>query len=434
MHVLIWFRRKESEASRPNPSGFLQVRISYAGKRCGLGSTHIRCLDSQWDRDKQAIAGSSAWAREQNEKIRLIKHKIQQVYHRLLLEGADINAGLIKERCLQGHVVIQLVQVEENGKTITKRVTRRKVYTFADLHDFYVIHQQRLVDREQISSKTLRRKKNYLNNIQAFLATCQKANSPATSLTDLAMENLTDYLLHEKKFKYSHVEKHLRYIKEVMSWSVTQQHIRHNPIDKFRIAPVNEAPDTTHLSTADLNRLILFDFNELVQKNKLKKQMADALAKERDAFVFNCFTGMHHVDYKEKNFVVDENGKEFWLTGVREKTGGVFNLPLLSPAIDIFKKYGKDLNGLPAISLTHRNKHLHLIAAHCELAVDLTTKIARKTFADMTLNVMMLDAHDVAAMLGLNSTRQLQHYVRPRRTRLRKIFKSWDDIASNLDE
>ena len=430
MYVLFWFRKKPSETNSENPSGFIQVRISYEGKRAELGSTHIECLSSQWDREKQAMAGSSVWARDQNEKLRQIRRKIDDAFRRLELENADINVDLIKERCLNGDVVVQIVKVEVNGKVTEKRLTRRKVYCFADLHGFYLEYQQRLVDRKKIKSSTVRRKKNHLVNIQDFLATIHKDKSPATGLTDTDMENLTDHFMHEKGFKYSYVEKHLRYVVEVMSWSASKGLIRFNPLEKFRISRGCDVPDTTHLPVAELKRLIDFDFNTLVRQKKLTQKKADALARERDAFVFNCFTGMHHVDYRAKKFTIEEKTGEYWLNGAREKTGGGFTIKLLEPAVAIFKKYGSELAELPAIANGGRNDYLHLIAAHCKLSIDLTTKIARKTFADMALNELMLDANDVAALLGLNSTRQLRHYARPRRSRLRQLLSSWDEISS----
>ena len=430
MYVLFWFRKKPSETKSKNPSGFLQVRISYQGKRAELGSTHVECLRNQWDPEKQALAGSSVWARDQNEKLRNIRRKIDDVFHRLQLENADINVDLIKERCLNGDVVIQIVKVEINGKIVEKRMSKRKVFCFADLHDFYLEHQQRLVERKKIKGSTVRRKKNHLANIQSFLTTIQKNKVPATGITDDDMEQMTDHFMHEKGYKYSYIEKHLRYVLEVMCWSASKGLIRYNPLEKFRISRGSDVPDTTHLSIEELERLIAFDFSALVRQKKLTQKRAGALTRERDAFVFNCFTGMHHVDYHAKNFTIEEKKGEYWLNGAREKTGGCFTLKLLEPAVEIFKKYGSQLENLPVIAMSGRNDYLHLIAAYCKLSVDLTTKIARKTFADMALNELLLDANDVAALLGLGSTKQLKHYARPRRSRLRQLMSSWQQITS----
>lgn len=58
----------------------------------------------------------------------------------------------------------------------------------------------------------------------------------------------------------------------------------------------------------------------------------------------------------------------------------------------------------------------------------LSTKIARKTFANMALNVMLLDEGDVAACLGLTTTRSLKHYAKIKEQRLAKRMTSWDDV------
>lgn len=432
MYVLFWFRKKAGETSSDNPKGFIQVRISYDGQRSELGSTHIECLKKQWDRERQGMAGNSVWAKEQNDKLKAVRRRVDEVYRRLELEGAEINAHLIKERCLNGSAVVEVVKVNVNGRMVEKRVTKRKIFSFWELHEYFLEHTRRKVTRMKLNPRTAQKKINYANHIHEYLKKVHKSAVPATNLSDQDAENLLDYLLLEKKYQYSHVEKHLKYLKEVMKWSFSKALIRINPVAAFNIPPVTDMPDTTHLSLSELQQLISFDFEDLVRQKKIKAQTAAALDRERDAFVFNCFTGMHHVDYISKKYTIEQSGSEFWLNGTRQKTKIPFTIKLLEPAVAVFKKYGSHLEGLPAKSNTGRNDHLHLIAAYCKLSVDLTTKIARKTFADMALNELMIDANDVAALLGLNSTRQLRHYARPRRSRLRQLLSSWDQITSRL--
>lgn len=104
-------------------------------------------------------------------------------------------------------------------------------------------------------------------------------------------------------------------------------------------------------------------------------------------------------------------------------------MKLLEPAVAIFQRYGSDLANLPVKSNQKRNDTLKFIALYVELPYNLSTKIARKTFADLALNEMLIAADDVATMLGLTSTKRLKHYVRPRRQRLSKLLVSWQQLS-----
>lgn len=59
--------------------------------------------------------------------------------------------------------------------------------------------------------------------------------------------------------------------------------------------------------------------------------------------------------------------------------------------------YGNDVQKLPIKSNQKRNRSLKEISSFCRVPVLLSTKIARKTFANFALNVLMIETDDVAA-------------------------------------
>lgn len=400
------------------------MRLTYNAEREELGSTHIKCKKSQWDQENQTFSGRSVWAQEQNLKLNKLTKRIDTLTENLEKDGHELNAALIKNFFALQHRPSGQPTVPGTGI-----VHRRTLFTFPDLVSFHTEHQAKRHKLGKISQATLDIQANYAANIADYLTTIRREKLPATSLDDEFMENLELHLSEAEEFGGPHIEKHLKYVKQVMKWCCARQLIRRNPLSEYVIECNDEEPDTTHLTIEELQRLISFDFHALAEAGKMHVLSADTLAAERDAFVFNCFTGMHHCDYTNKLFRIEQEKGTYWLTGKRQKTGKEFFLKLLEPAVAILTQYGGDLADLPAKSNQKRNDSLKFIAVHVELPYNLSTKIARKTFADLALNEMLIGADDVATMLGLKSTKRLRHYVRPRRERISRLLTSWSDLA-----
>ncbi len=420
MALLFWYRK-----SVQNPEeGTLQMRLTYNAEREELGSTHIKCRKSQWDQENQTFSGRSVWAQEQNMKLAKLLRRIDSLTENLEKDGHELNAALIKNFFALQHRPTG--QVAQPG---TGLVHRRTLFTFPDLVTFHAEHQTKRHQLGKISQATLDIQANYAANILDYLVLVKREKLPATSLDDEFMENLELHLSATEQFGGLHIEKHLKFVKQVMKWCYARQLIRRNALADYVVECNDEEPDTTHLTIQELQRLIAFDFHALAALGKMHILTANTLSAERDAFVFNCFTGMHHCDYTNKLFKIEQDKGTYWLTGKRQKTNKEFFLKLLEPAVAILTKYGGNLHDLPAKSNQKRNDSLKFIAVHVQLPHNLSTKIARKTFADLALNEMLVGADDVATMLGLVSTKRLRHYVRPRRERIDKLLTSWNDLA-----
>ncbi|MGM9508622.1 hypothetical protein ACS5NO_12875 [Larkinella sp. GY13] len=426
MEVLFWFRKSlVNEVTNPELlNGTIQIRITVNTERVELGSTHIKCIRKAWNQENQSFTGRTEWASEQTKKIEKLRSQIHKIYEDLDRDGHEINANLIKQ------LFCAPVSSRRKKDASKSNMVRRFVYNVGDLFDFRKAADQKRVDRKKLSVETMKVRANYAKNILHFLESEGLLSSPATSLTENHMEDLLLYLLSDKGFGDKHTEKHMYYLKSVFSWAFNKSLIRKNPIAEYIVESSDYEPDTTHLEVPDLTRLIHFDFHRLARKGVIHPDTADRLEQERDAFVFNCFSGMHHVDYTSKHFHINIDIRgTYWLQGKRQKTGREFLLKLLEPAVNIYQKYGSDLTKLPSKSNQKRNDSLKLIAAWTSIEMNLSTKIARKTFADMALNVMMISQEDVAAMLGLTSTKYLRHYVKIRQQRLEKLITSWESIS-----
>lgn len=104
----------------------------------------------------------------------------------------------------------------------------------------------------------------------------------------------------------------------------------------------------------------------------------------KDVFLFQCFTGLSHVDlgFVKRGNIIERDGKMI-LHGKRRKTGEDFYLVLLSPAVEILRRYDFKL---PAISNQKYNQFLHILGAYAGLPFRLTSHCGRHTYATWALN------------------------------------------------
>ena len=147
-------------------------------------------------------------------------------------------------------------------------------------------------------------------------------------------------------------------------------------------------------------------------------QLDSRLDRVRDLFIFAAYTGLAFCDTQAFDFatMTIQEGSMSYIDGSRIKTGTKFFTPILSPAMDVLKKYDYKL---PKISNQKANDYLHLIQAKLDIKKNLTFHVARHSFATLTL------AHDVpienvARMLGHEDIRTTQIYAKILRTTIER--------------
>lgn len=137
----------------------------------------------------------------------------------------------------------------------------------------------------------------------------------------------------------------------------------------------------------------------------------------RDVFLFCCYTGLAYVDVHSltANDIIEEEDR-LWIRKARHKTNVMCHIPIIKPAREILDKYvllaqatGKLL---PVLSNQKMNAYLKEIAAIVGIDKDLTTHLARHTFATTVTLANHVSIENVSKMLGHSSIRMTQHYAR----------------------
>lgn len=151
----------------------------------------------------------------------------------------------------------------------------------------------------------------------------------------------------------------------------------------------------------------------LTEKELKKMQSLDLPSKEakaRDLFIFSAYTGLAYCDAQNFDFetMTEQMGDMYYIDGSRIKTGSNFFTPIFPPAMEVLKRYNYHL---PRLSNQKMNDYLHLIESRLKLNKNLTSHIARHSFATIVL------AHDVpienvARMLGHKNIQTTQIYAK----------------------
>lgn len=166
--------------------------------------------------------------------------------------------------------------------------------------------------------------------------------------------------------------------------------------------------DCDFLDDAELKRLINQKFN-------IKR-----LDQIRDCFLVSCFTGLAYADLSNlsKEHLYNAPNGSLWIKINRKKTDEKSTIPVLKIVEDLIIKYEDNplsisKNKLFPVSSNQRmNGYLKEIADICGIRKELTTHIARHTFATtVTLN-NDIPIETVSKMLGYSSLKTTRIYAR----------------------
>lgn len=137
----------------------------------------------------------------------------------------------------------------------------------------------------------------------------------------------------------------------------------------------------------------------------------ESLNKARDLFVFCCYTGLAHADMEAFDFsrdVVTVHGCNY-IDKQRVKTGTKYYTPILPPAMAILDKYHYRL---PSLSQQAYNRLLKCIGSMIGTKKNLSSHIARYTFATTVLLAHEVPIESVSKMMGHTRIQITQVYAK----------------------
>ncbi|MCM1295913.1 MAG: site-specific integrase [Muribaculaceae bacterium] len=195
-------------------------------------------------------------------------------------------------------------------------------------------------------------------------------------------------------------------LKNFVLYAIRNEWLEKNPFRYYKLK-IDKTNVKVPLTKQELDTLIR------------KRMPNNRLDRIRDVFAFCCLTGLAFTDadnLRNEHITTDEQGV-VWIHKPREKTAIMSRIPLLPYPTTLLKKYEQDAelrtNGklLPVPSNQKMNAYLKEIADICNIPKNLTTHVARHTFACLAVEYgMPIDV--LAKILGHSNTNMTRRYAK----------------------
>lgn len=376
-HFYVKEEKKDNNGEAP-----IYLRITVNGERAEI-STNRRINPVNWDKAAEKVTGKSEGARTINAVLATLMGKVEKYFSNLE----------VKDELFSVHQIIS----ELNGKS-------QNQMTLIKSYDFHILKIKELVGIDY-APNTVKRYSSSLNSLKAFmLKKYFKTDVRLNELDNFFIESYYAYLKADKGLQQNSAAKDIKNLQRVINKAVTYKWISRNPFNEFSCNYID--PPRQYLSEEEIDTI------------HDKKFTIRRLARVRDLFIFQIYTGLSYIDMAkltEDNIELGIDSKK-WIIIHRKKTGTRSSIPILPRAQEVLDKYKNDPlcisehKVLPFYCNQRMNGYLKEIADICEIKKPLTTHIARHTFATTITLSHGVPIETVSKMLGHSDLKTTQIY------------------------
>lgn len=368
--------------------------LLYKSKTNSKGKCPIRCRITYSKQRKEFSTGQFVNPKNWKSKQQLVKPPEPDV------EFINTQLSLIKTKINKAFLVLQ---VKDETFTVNDLYSQykgekiQKEYNVVEFFESYLIKLKILVG---IDIKLVTWKKfNYIkSDVKSFIKNKFKTKDyPLKKLESQFINDFEYYLKVEKKQKQITINKSLQRFKKVIKVAVSEGYLEKDPFKLHKTKTVRTK--VVFLSPEEL---------KLLEQHKFTQTRLQFI---KDLFVFSCYTGLPYrelMNLKQSNVITGFDGN-LWVNIKREKTSKSLSIPLLPKALEILEQYKKDETFIfPRISNQRYNSYLKEVADLVGIDKNLTTHIARKTFASTVLLYNDVPMEVVSELLGHSSMKVTQ--------------------------
>ncbi|SDE53366.1 Site-specific recombinase XerD [Pricia antarctica] len=362
----------------------IYLRLTVNGKRSEL-SISRKVDPEKWSARTGKMRGTNLEANELNSYLDAVRNKINKIHARLVDEDRPFNSSDIKNLYVgKGEKIKMLVQLfgEHNQQ------------------------MEKLVGIE-FALGTWKRYHTTKSHISEYLQSeYRKKDIPVRDVDLKFIKGFEYFLKVTKACNHNSALKYVNNFKKIVRIAVANDWLTKDPFYNYKVQ--FKTVEREFLSKEELQRLI----DKYID--------GERLGIVRDMFVLCCFTGLAYVDVKTlkpEEIHQNEDGS-FYIKSKRSKTDTGFTIPLLPTAVAIIEKYkahpkvvNKDCV-IPVLSNQKSNAYLKEIADRCDIKKNLTTHLARHTFATTVTLTNGVPIETVGKMLGHKNLRTTQHYAK----------------------
>lgn len=371
---------------RMDSEGYVPIyaRIVINGETLRI-ALNYKTKASSWIATSDLVKTNAKNSKEINEAIESMKSRIYQAHSHILATNKPLNAEQLK---------IQLFGIEVTEKLPTLlEITKQHNANFEKMVGI------------KYSQGSYKNYKTSLLFLTEFIPTYNgKKDIQLKEVNYKFAEAFFTYLTTVKTCKQNGANKQIQRLKTIINYAIKQGHLQTNALNAFSLefTPVNK---------------IALTMEELIRIQELKLQRT-TLQDVRDVFLLQCYTGLSFGDVKRlsKNDIHRISENEYWIKMSREKTKIGFTVPLLPQAMFILLPYldveEVDKPLLPVLSNQKMNDNLKLIQELAGINKNLTTHLARHTFATTITLGNGVPIETVSKMLGHTKLATTQMYAK----------------------
>ena len=360
------------------------ARLTVNGRRSEL-SLGRRVDEKKWDSHSGRLRGTSMEVSNFNRFLDNVKNRLFEIYDSLLKDRKDVSASIVKNTYLgkEGKEYMVLEIFKEHNDEIESLLGKG------------------------FTKGTLQRYKAAYKHVSAYVQQNYHRNDiPVRRVDHKFITGLEFFLKSKRNCEHNTTIKYVVNFKKIIRIAYANEWITKDPFFHWKAAW--KTKEKQYLTQTELDAL------------RDKKSFLPRLDLVRDIFVFCCYTGLAYADVKllkEDDIVIGVNGDR-WIKMARKKTKAISSIPILPPAEEIIQKYrehpyvvsGKGV--LPVLTNQKSNAYLKEIADVCGISKNLTTHLARHTFATTVTLSNGVSIATVSKMLGHRSLKTTQIYTK----------------------
>lgn len=370
--IRVVFDRKKTATKTKKSAVYIEVL--YDRKRVYF-STGIKLYAGQYDVAKGVVNCADSFL--YNEQIESVKKRIQSYILQSLKSGWGFSLSTLRDLMDNKHLTNNFLQYIEN----------------------------RIETRKDLRPNTIKSHRSSLHVLQDF--------GGIVEFSDITPENIRrfDVWLHERYDNQVSVYTYHKGLKLYINDAIRHGLLQDNP---YRLITI---PRGKTKARKHLDEDMLLAIRDATMPN-------ESLSKVRDLFLFQCYTGMAYADMMKFDFSTAKlrNGK-YIIVDTRVKTNEDFYIVLLTPAVEILKRYDFQL---PKITNQQYNLRLKAVADYAKLTTNLTSHMARHTFAVYCLN-HGIEIETLAKMMGHTNIQTTQIYAKIVNSTIEKAFDKLED-------
>lgn len=425
MDLLFWFSKSKSAGY-----GTIKLSIIVEGVEAQF-STGVKVLREHWKGNDLRIVGEGIKLQQCKETIEQIEARAMDA-HKLFRIKKIMSTSKAVRAVLEHIRKLGRLHEEINLEDFDNAIQGQGIAKVKDLPLLELLKWFK--ENNQVKDQTKVTYEVRKGNIELYLSHIKAPKLSAMAFGLVHARNMSDFLTVEGELSKNYAIRHSEHLKTVFDLAVAKGVLDGNPLASYK-PKRQKKRDLRHLSVGQLQ-----NFRRMTITHAVAKEQRE-LEKARDIFLFLCFTGLHIGDYlglKKEHFQVIDGF--VWLIKERKKTFdehlSTVEQKMHPRAIEIISKYGgqveavfegkgrkrRQISGLPYMHDVKFNERLKVLEQMAGINMGLSSKMGRKTFAHICLNVHKYDLETTARMMGCE-VKNIRDYAKVERERVAAVVQ-----------